>query len=258
VTPRTEIKSMNGADTNDTTAGDIPIADNVPVIAARAAALAAPAAASDDAELIRLCDRLVAWEARNDEIYLTVADDDEAERQSGLLTPEYNDIRDRLYAIAKAPVSDAGRRAFARAAIASAHKSHDGSIILDSGGGVASYLAFGLCHSMAEGGTGKPPVTEINPDAELLALRQAFLEEEKIIHAWNAGTVTEVIGDAASTRWWEALRAMQDIPAATAEGVRIKADSALRALALGAVEDSGPTENFIAAFLTQLAGRAAT
>jgi hypothetical protein len=78
-------------------------------------------------------------------------------------------------------------------------------------------------------------------DAELIRLHQAFLAEEEIIHAWNAGTVAWEIGEAASDRWWGHLRAMQDIPAVTAEGVRIKADCGHRALALGAAEDSGPT-----------------
>ena len=68
---------------------------------------ATPAVPGNDAELIQLCDRLIALEAKYDDISLTVEDEDEAERQSGLLTPEYNEIRNRLYAIAKAPVSDA-------------------------------------------------------------------------------------------------------------------------------------------------------
>jgi hypothetical protein len=50
---------------------------------------------------------------------------------------------------------------------------------------------------------------------------------------------------------------MQEIPAVTAEGVRIKAACGLRALALGANADSGPAEDFAVAFLSQIAGRAA-
>ena len=46
---------------------------------------ATPAVPGNDAELIRLCDRLIALEAQFDSIYATVEDDDEAERQSGLL-----------------------------------------------------------------------------------------------------------------------------------------------------------------------------
>jgi hypothetical protein len=94
-------------------------------------------------------------------------------------------------------------------------------------------------------------------DAELIRLHQAFLAEEEIIHAWNADTVTWAVGEAASNRWWGHLRAMQDVPAVTAEGVRIKADCSLRAFALGAAGDSGPAEDFIRCFLEQIAGRAA-
>jgi hypothetical protein len=34
-------------------------------------------------------------------------------------------------------------------------------------------------------------------DAELIRLHQVFINEEKIIHAWNAGTVAETVGEAA-------------------------------------------------------------
>ena len=100
---------------------------------ARAAPLAAPVADGDEAEMILLCERLIALEAKRDNIFLAVEDDDEAERQSGLLTPERNEIRDRLYAIAKSPTSDAGRRAFARAALATSQRDADGIAILDGG-----------------------------------------------------------------------------------------------------------------------------
>jgi hypothetical protein len=57
------------------------------VATARAASLPA---AGDDAELIILCDRLVAWEAKYDAIYLGIDDDDAADRAAQPILPEYD------------------------------------------------------------------------------------------------------------------------------------------------------------------------
>jgi hypothetical protein len=120
----------------------------------------------------------------------------------------------------------------------------------------AALLAGAAAATVARAAPLAAPVAA-GDDAELIRLHQSFLAEEEIIHAWNANTVTWAVGEAASNRWWAALRAMQDIPALTAEGVRIKADCSLRAFALGAAGDSGPAEDFAIAFLAQLSGRAA-
>lgn len=66
-------------------------------------------------------------------------------------------------------------------------------------------------------------------DAELLALHRTFLTQHAIVQAWNAGEVTEEIGEAAHDRWWECVEAMVDIPATTPEGLWAKAETALLA-----------------------------
>jgi hypothetical protein len=58
------------------------------------------------------------------------------------------------------------------------------------------------------------PVTEPGgDDAELLALCHQFMAEGAVIDAWNAGAVTEGLGEAANDRWWVCMRAMVDTPA---------------------------------------------
>jgi DNA-binding IclR family transcriptional regulator len=56
----------------------------------------------------------VAYEAKHDAIYATVEDDDEAIRQTDLLTPEFEEIRARIYAL-DTPTTREGRWAFAGA-----------------------------------------------------------------------------------------------------------------------------------------------
>jgi hypothetical protein len=73
-------------------------------------------------------------------------------------------------------------------------------------------------------------------DAELLAACHDFLAETAIIDAWNAGEVTEQVGEAANDRWWDCIRAMDGIVAETDAGVAIKARCALKALEM--VSDS--------------------
>lgn len=101
-----------------------------------------------DAELIALCDRLVVWETKYDAIYLAMPDDNEADHAAAPMMPEYDEIKRRLYAL-DAPKTIAGQQAFARAAMASATRYSDGTLMLDDGGNIGSYLAFGLAHSMA-------------------------------------------------------------------------------------------------------------
>jgi hypothetical protein len=112
------------------------------------AARIVPSAESADAELIRLCDRLVALEAKDENIYLTVEDDDEANRLSEILLPEFQELRDRIFAL-DAPTTRDGQRAFARAALAAAPRDSRGDVILDTGGGLPAFPAFGLAHSLA-------------------------------------------------------------------------------------------------------------
>src|ERR1700722_13481517 len=112
-----------------------------------------------DAVLISLCERLVAWEARYDEIYTTIEDDDEADRAEAAIGDEYEEIRDRLYKL-DAPVTPEGQRAYARACLATAGRDSAAKIMLDQGGNLASFLAFGLAHSIAESGAGMSAITD--------------------------------------------------------------------------------------------------
>lgn len=116
--------------------------------AAHAAPVGSPEAAGDDAELIGLCERLVAWEARYDEIYTTIEDEDEAARAADAIDDDFREIRDRFYQLG-APVTPEGQRSYARACLATASRDGVGGIILDDGGSLGSYLAFGLAHSLA-------------------------------------------------------------------------------------------------------------
>jgi hypothetical protein len=127
----------------------IPAAFDFADIAAQMRPDAATATATDDAELIRLCDRLVALKAHFETIYTTIKGDDEANRAIAPMEPEYAEIKAALWACS-APITDAGRRAVARAAIATAPKTSQGEIMLDTRGGLSSCLAFSLCRSFAE------------------------------------------------------------------------------------------------------------
>jgi hypothetical protein len=235
---------------------------------ARAAPQAAPAAAGEDAELIRLCDRLIVLEKQHDAIYLAFSDDDEADRQAGPLIPELLEIRDRLYAIGAAPISEAGRLAFARAAIASAERTHDGRIMLDDGGSIGSYLAFGLCHSVAEDGAGKPPLalgTTPSRDAELLALCEQFdeltRERSSLFEGENRlddQDARDAALDALTARGRPLVERLCATRAVTVEGIRAKA----RSLALWEPDSLHPTgerfwdEDLMASILADLLGSA--
>jgi hypothetical protein len=82
-------------------------------------------------------------------------------------------------------------------------------------------------------------VDDAEVDAELLALCIAFMAEHAIIEAWNAGDLSEAVGEAANDRWWALVRKIEGIPAWTWEGVRAKARVADKALwALGESENA--------------------
>jgi zona occludens toxin (predicted ATPase) len=65
--------------------------------AAHGAPLASPADAGGDAELIRLCDRLVAIQAEEARIFATIEDEDAQDKALEPTTQEYRAIQARLY-----------------------------------------------------------------------------------------------------------------------------------------------------------------
>jgi hypothetical protein len=67
-------------------------------------------------------------------------------------------------------------------------------------------------------------------DTELLAVCRTFAAENAIVTAWDAGTVTEEVGEAAHDKWWACIRAAEEMPAHTIGGVRAKAAMALKGL----------------------------
>jgi hypothetical protein len=95
-----------------------------------------------------VCERLVAWEARYDDIYATIEDDDEAALAAVSMHDEFDEIRDCLHRL-DAPTTAAGQLAYARACLATASRDLAGRVMLDDGGSLGSYLAFGLAHSVA-------------------------------------------------------------------------------------------------------------
>jgi hypothetical protein len=118
------------------------------VTAARGAPVAAPGGAGDDAEMVRLCDRLVAIEAEEAAIFATVPED---EQDTVLLpfTEEFRQIENRLYDLGD-PTTPEGLRAAARAALAHAPRDMGGNIDTTHGG-IAEWLAFGIAETLAAG-----------------------------------------------------------------------------------------------------------
>jgi hypothetical protein len=114
-----------------------------------AAADAEEVATNDDAELIRVCDRLTAIEAEITRLF----DDEEMEEavRDALLKP-WADERDALtkqYWELPAPTSADGVRSIARTAWASAPRNSAGDITV---AGIAEELAFHVIEYLAEGG----------------------------------------------------------------------------------------------------------
>jgi hypothetical protein len=111
----------------------MPIADDFPAIAAAVVATRGPPPAladadSPDAELIRLCDRLVAIDAAESTIYATVdgSDDDALDAALDPFTAEWRAIEARLYELG-GPRTPQGTVAMARAAVAYTTTEPDGS-----------------------------------------------------------------------------------------------------------------------------------
>lgn len=101
---------------------------------ALAAPVASPEGAGDDAELIALCDRLVA--NQREERQICIADEWAPDRgplhaKYKALWAEYKQLRDRIYA-AKEPVSLAGIQAVSRAGLVAAQRDHEGNLVPDS------------------------------------------------------------------------------------------------------------------------------
>jgi len=126
------------------------IANDFAAIAARMPGTAPAATSNDDAELIRLCDRLVAIEAERAAIFETVAED-EQDRALDAATGEYDQIEARLAELGN-PTTLAGMRAMARAAVATAPKNTAGEVTAGVAG-LSEWLAFGVVEAMA-GSTG--------------------------------------------------------------------------------------------------------
>jgi hypothetical protein len=114
---------------------------------AHAANSAADGAAGPDAELITLCNRLVAIAAEEAVIFKTVAEEDDQDRALEPTIQEYRQIEDKLTELGN-PTTHAGTRAMARASVAWAPRDPDGEITAGVAG-LAEWLAFGVVESLA-------------------------------------------------------------------------------------------------------------
>jgi hypothetical protein len=114
---------------------------------AHAANSAAHGAAGPDAELITLCNRLVAIEAEEAIIFKTVVEEDDQDRALEPTTQEYRQIENKLTELGN-PTTHAGMRAMARASVAWAPRDPDGEITAGVAG-LAEWLAFGVVESLA-------------------------------------------------------------------------------------------------------------
>lgn len=90
-------------------------------------------------------------------------------------------------------------------------------------------------------------------DAEIMRLAREFWKHDAIMDDWNAGRVSEEIGEEAQDDQWECLDDMTAIRATTPEGIRVKAECLLHSLEIQF--SSGPAEDHARAFLADLAGR---
>lgn len=102
-----------------------------------------------DADLIETCTALAAIEAEYDTIYATIDDDDEADRAFARRRPRWDELRKAVDA-APLPVTTAGMRALAAAALALAPRSAGGDILHD--GNLCDRLVWRLAAAM----TGTP------------------------------------------------------------------------------------------------------
>jgi hypothetical protein len=141
-------RENNGGDVCDSSDVDFAFAALLEIAGEPDAAnSAAHGAAGPDAELITLCNRLVAIEAEEAVIFKTVAEEDDQDRALEPTTQEYRQIEDKLTELGN-PTTHAGMRAMARASVAWAPRDLDGEITAGVAG-LAEWLAFGIVESLA-------------------------------------------------------------------------------------------------------------
>jgi len=234
--------------------------------AAVTAACGAPHALADadgpDAELISLCDRLVTLEAaRRTILYAqhTTEDEHRTEPELDVVCDEQQAVFDRITALPE-PVTLAGARAMARAALSQAPIDRDGSLSpMDD----AEWLAFGAVTFLAASGPGGEDrsVSARKPseaDAKLLAMCIAFHEQHVTVLAAGGGDDEDNLMTAVDKRWNISDR-IKDIPAATDAGRRAKAGVAVVVLhENGAAESTSDADKrFAYAALLDISGRTA-
>jgi len=123
-------------------------------------------------------------------------------------------------------------------------------------GGTAALVVTGAAAATAARAAPQGAPAAADDDAELIRLCQAFLAEDAVIQAWNADEVTWEVGEAASHRWWGYMREIEGMPAVTTDGLRMKAECSLRALA-GVADPECSADDLARDVLAQIAGRAA-
>ncbi len=191
-----------------------------------AAATAAPAEpAGADAELIRLCNRLVANRALEQAAYRANPDnDDEREITTGPLNEEWFELRDRLFDL-DSPRTREGARAVALAALSECPRDKD-AILYE---GLHTWLSLGCAEYLATPAIAVP----VDADAALLDLCRQFdadtrklFRNDRLTEAECAADPTLSIGDddlnALLDGWGETLKQITALPATTGPGIRAK------------------------------------
>lgn len=209
----------------------------LPVAVLASGGVAAPAE-SDDAELIRLCARLVALERQEAAIYKvrhTAEDEERTEPELDRLGAERETILQRLNEIGKITTLS-GARAMAAAAISEAPKDRAGQVECTQGED-AEWLAFTVSEFLAGTNAGVikgPSITEpataaVFSDSELLRLCTAFHEHQAemdaIVHTADDETFHAVLAAR-----WSIIDAINDVSAVTDQGRRAKAKVAFKIL----------------------------
>jgi len=129
------------------------------------------------------------------------------------------------------------------------------------------HLLAGLGAALAAGAVAVVPVPAgaepADADAALLALHRRFLAHHAVVEAWNAGRVTEAVGEPAHDAWWDCVDALIETRAATLPGIKAKSEVALLAFEM-AGGNGGPDEELVRSALRDVlalapgaAGRAA-
>jgi hypothetical protein len=249
----------------------------VAATAAVTAAAGAPSASvpdwqdadSPDAELISLCDRLVTLEAaRRTILYAQHTTEDELRTEPELdaVCDEQQAVFDRITALPE-PVTLAGGRAMARAALSEAPIDHDGNLSpMDN----AEWLAFGaitfLAASRPAGENRSMSARKPSePDAELLAMCAAFHDQHAAVLSAADSDLAPAAVDkedelmAANDKRWKISDQIKDIPAATAAGGRAKAGVAAVLLQENGADEphTDGDKKFAYAVLLDIAGRPA-